>query len=319
MIRTLSDGEKISQPGLYRIPLSQHHNQPCEGFSVTSGVLRTMELQTPYDVWAFHKLNPYRFEKRETDALRLGVAMALYVEGGPMRVLEGFNVHDEDKPRKPTKAQIANYERGTATDAAIASVEYWQRVEAEEGHWLTKEEFEEICVMGAVLEQDVGASAVLKGLPEVTLAWQDERTGIWVLSRPDVISLSTSVIDYKRMAARGNPFNAALVDRNIDKGGYDMQIALGDEGLERLFGERASVTGIVAQCSEPPHHPILRYIDPEELVIARFRNRRALDRIAECLKSNHWPGPGEHVGAYHRRKEDRERLLEEMNTAFQAP
>lgn len=316
---TLGPDEKIAEPGLYAIPLERHHSQPCEGFSVTSGVLRTMELGTPADVWAFHRLNPARFEKEETDALRLGIAMALYVEGGPNRVLEAFELHADDKPRKPTKPQIAAYDAGRASDAAIASVEYWRKVDADPQSYLTRAELDEICAMGAVLERDPNASVVMRGMPEVTMAWQDEATGIWVLSRPDVISLEPSVIDYKKMAVRGGYFSGHVVDRRIDDGGYLQQIALGAEGFERLTGEWPKLTGIVAQLGSPPYHVITRAMDEEDLRIAQFQNRRALNRIHECLTSGHWPGPGEVVGSYWMRKEHRERLLNEMNMEGKAP
>lgn len=317
--RTLADGEKITEPGIYAISLERHHSQPCNGFSVTSGVLRTMELGTPADVWAFHRLNPARFEKQDTDALRMGVAMALYVEGGPQKVLEGFQLHAEDKPRRPTTAQIAAYYEGRASDAAVASVEYWRAVDADPNAYLTKDEFAELCAMGAILERDPNASVVMRGMPEVTMAWRDESTGIWVLSRPDVISLEPSVIDYKRMATRGGYFSPTLVDRRIDDGGYLQQIALGAEGFERLYGEWPNLTGIVAQLASPPYHVITRAMDEEDLRIAQFQNRRALTRISECLLSGQWPGPGEVVGSYQMRKERRESLLAQMNTEGTAP
>lgn len=319
MIRTLCPNEKITEPGFYAMPLSRHHSQPCNGVSVTSGVLRAMELQTPADVWAFSLLNPGRWERKETDALRLGVAMALYVEGGPHRVLDGFKVHPEDRPRRPTKSQVKAFDEGRASDAAIASVEYWKAVDAEPNDYLDQDEFDLICLMGAVLDRDPAASAVMSGIPEVTMAWQDERTGIWVLSRPDTISLDGVVTDYKRIAGAGMPFSTRLVDQRIERHGYDMQIALGCEAMERLTGTWPGAAGIIAQAAEAPHHVILRSFDNDDLRIAQWRNRRALDRFHECLTSGHWPGPGEVVGAYQMRKDLRERFLEEMNTAHAAP
>lgn len=318
-IRTLKPDEKITEPGFYSMPLSRHHSQPCDGVSVTSGVLRTMELQTPADVWAFSLLNPNRWQKDETDALRLGVAMALYVEGGPLRVLEGFNIHPEEKPKRPFPSQIKAYDEGRASDAAIQSVEYWRKVDADPHEYLTQSEFDMIVAMGAVLERDPAAQAVMSGIPEVTMAWQDERTGIWVLSRPDTINFSGVVTDYKRIASGASGFDTRLVDRRIEDNGYDMQIALGCEGMERLTGEWPGAAGIIAQSADAPHHVILRSIHDEDLRIAQWRNRRSLDRFHECLTANHWPGPGEHVGAFQMRKELRESLLEQMNTAGAAP
>lgn len=319
MIRTLLPEEQITEPGFYRIPLSRHHNQPCDGVSVTSGILREMETKTPADVWAFHALNPDRYAKKETEALRLGVAMALFVEGGPHRVLEGFSIHEEDKPRRPTEAQKKSYEAGTASDAAIRSVEYWQAVEAEPSSWLTQEEFAEICAAGAVLQADAAASAVLAGMPEVTMAWKDEETGLWVLSRPDTISLDGVVTDYKRMAPAGRPFGPWMVDRRIEESAIDMQLALGAEGMQRLMGDWPTAVGIIAQSADKPYHVIPRSFDDEWLQIARWRNRRSLRRFAECLASGHWPGPGEHIGTYQPRDNLRERLLAEMNTENTAP
>ena len=325
-IRTLSEGEKITEPGFYAIPLSVHHAQPCDGPSVTSGVLRTMELQTPADVWAFHRLNPNRIVKEPTDALRLGTAMAACVEGGRDAVLARFKVHAEDKPRRPSKAQIEAYDGGKASEAASASVEYWRAVDndpdtvdGEAFGWLTVAELDTILTMGEVLKADPAAGAVMGGIPEITMAWRDEQTGLWLLSRPDTVSVDGSVSDYKKMNTQGRPFNYRVVDNRITDHAYDMQLAFAAEAFERLTGDWPGVAGIVAQWDQQPHHVILREIAEEDLRIGQFRNRRAINRFHECLTSGHWPGPGWDVGAYQRPQWQREMLLGEMNTEGTAP
>lgn len=318
-IRTLGPDEKITENGFYAIPLSRHHDQPCNGPSVTSGVLRTMELETPADVWAFSKLNPNRWEKPETDALRMGVAMALFVEGGPERVLEGFSIHPEDKPRKPTAAQIAAYDEGRGTEAGIASVEYWRAVEANPDDYLTKTEFETICTMGAVLAADPAAQAVLGGIPEVTMAVYDDETGLWKLARPDVVAFDGTVTDYKKMAVTTKPFTYRMVDGRITDHGYDMQLAFAAECFEALTGEWPMQAGIVAQSGKAPHHVIIRPFGQEDLRIGQWRNRRALRRFQECLASGNWPGPGADIGEYQRPEWQRLMLLEQMNIEGVAP
>lgn len=318
-IRTLKPGEKITENGFYNIPLSQHHNQPCDGVSVTSGVLRQMELATPADVWAFHVLNPDRWERKETAALRLGVAMALFVEGGSDRVLEGFKIHPEDKPRRPTTAQIKAAAEGRATDTALASIEYWSAVDAEPNDYLTTDEFDLICVMGAVLAKDPAAQAVMGGVAEVTMAVRDEMTGLWLLSRPDTVSFDGSVSDYKKISSQGRPFSYLIVDQRITDHGYDLQLAFAAECFQALTTEWPHIAGIVAQSDAAPHHVVLREIAEEDLRIGQFRNRRAIVRFAECLKSNDWPGPGADVGAYQRPEWQREMLLKQMNLEGTAP
>lgn len=169
-IRTLKDGEKIAAPGFYRIPLSVHHSQPCDGVSVTSGILRAMETQTPEDVWAFHQLNenteptalaPKKYVREETDALRLGAAMAAFIEDGTeglkrlykilppdkpnrptpvqmekwgpyigKKLGEVFMTIPDDAPRRPTKAQLAALDAGKpVSDTAQTSISYWAAVD----------------------------------------------------------------------------------------------------------------------------------------------------------------------------------------------
>lgn len=318
-IRTLAEGEKISEPGFYAIPLEVHHGQPCTGPSVTSGVLRKMEIATPADVWAFHQLNPDRWGRDETDALRLGAAMAYLVEGGVDALLQAFSVHPEDKPRKPTTAQIIAHAEGRASEAAVASVEYWAAVDASPSRWLTAGEFETLTAMFRVLEHDPAALAVMGGVPEVTMAYQDDETGLWLLSRPDTVSFDGTMSDYKKMATQGQPFSYRIVDRRITDQGYDMQMAFAAEVFERLTGQWPGSVGIVAQWDQPPHHVILREIGEEDLRIGQFRNRRAIRRFAECLQSGHWPGPGDDVGAYQRPEWQTKMLLEEMQTEGVAP
>lgn len=318
-LRELGPDEKITEPGFYIMPLERHHNQPCDGVSVTSSTLRTIEIGTPADVWAFHPANPNRWVRRETSALRLGRAMASFVEAGADGIKRDFLILPDKKPNRPTMQQITAYKEGRATEKGAASVEFWAQVEADPRDPLTTEEFEMICDMGGVIAADPAAQAALGGIPEVTMAWQDERTGIWCLARPDQVSFDGMLSDYKRMATTGGPFSTRAIDNRITQHGYDMQMAFAAEGFERLTGEWPGMVGLVFQYADPPHHVVLREIAEEDLRIAQFRNRRSLDRFKECWDSGHWPGPGDEVGVYHRPQWQRDMLLEDMQTAGVAP
>lgn len=298
MIVDLGPDDVIREPGFYRMPIERHHGQPCDGVSVTSGILRKMELQTPADVWAFHMLNPDRWPSQETDALRLGRAMAAFVEGGMEAVGEHFLVLPADKPRRPTTQQVEAYDAGRATDAGRASVEFWRSIDADPRQPLTDAEVQMILNMGTVLAADPAAAAAMGGEPEITMAWRDDVTGLWVLSRPDTVSFDGTMSDYKKVSARGEPFSAHLIDRRIEKHGYHMQMALAAESFERLTREWPGIVSIVAQSDVAPHHVILREISEEMLRIGQWQNRRALSRFKECLDSGHWPGPGEDVGQF---------------------
>lgn len=318
-IRTLAEGELISEPGFYNITLDRHHSQPCDGPSVTSGVLRTMELMTPADVWAFSQLNPDRYEKPETDALRLGRAMAAFVEGGLDEVAKHYLVLSKDKPNRPTKPQIAAFEKnGFWSDAAKKGADYWAKIDADGRVPLTDDEIKMICEMGQALADDPAAVVLMGGIPEVSMAYQDERTGLWVLSRPDTVSFDGVSSDYKKMSAQGRPFTHRLVDNRISQHGYDMQGALAVDAMTNLTGITPEFW-IIAQSDKPPYHVIPRQIDEEDLALARFRNQRALTRFAECLESGRWPGPAEDIAAYQRPEWLREQILEQMQMEGTAP
>ena len=318
-IRTLAADQKITEPGFYNIPLWRHHSQPCDGVSVTSGVLRTMELQTPADVWAFHLLNPNRWEKPQTDALRLGVAMAAFVEGGEEAVLRSFRVHPADKPRRPSAAQVKAYYEGRFTEAGQISVEYWRAVDADPFQYVTAEELENICTMGKVLASDPAAAAVMGGIPEVTAAWFDEATQLWVLSRPDTVSFDGAASDFKKISTQGKPLTHWMLDRKIEQFGYVQQMALAAEAFEVLTGNPLTSIGLVFQSDTPPHSVVLREIADEDIQIGKWLNRQARARFRECLDSGIWPGPGEDIGAYQMDPKLRERLLQRMQLAGTAP
>ena len=318
-IRTLADDEQITEPGFYQISLDRHHDQPCDGVSVTSGVLRKMILETPADVWAFSKLNPDRWPEEDRTALRLGRAMAAWVEGGMEEVEKHFLMLPEDKPRKPTPAQIKAYAEGRATDAGKLSVEFWRDVENDYRDHITNAEEKMIRDMGRVLADDPAACAVMGGIPEITMAWRDERTGLWLLARPDTVSFDGSMSDYKKVNTAGSPFNYRLCDRRITQHGYDMQMAFAAYVFGKLTGEYPTSVGLVFQWDKPPHHVILREIIEEDLRLAEFRNRQAIDQFAHCLNAGYWPGPGDDVGAYQRPDWLRDQILEEMQTAGVSP
>lgn len=339
-IITLADDELISEPGFYEISLDRHHSQPCVGPSVTSGVLRKIEMSSPADVWETHLLNPNRSERPETAALRLGRVMAAYIENGPsgvedlvrvtpsapetlpvaemIRLAMGGHEFPKRAPNRPSVDQVQKYVAGTATPAAERAIEYWAELEADPRMKVNEKEWALICDMGRALVADAAAAAVMDGVPEVSMAWQDDETGIWCLARPDTVSFSGMTTDYKKMSAKGGAFNERVVDNAITLFGYDMQGGFACEGFEILTGHWPDF-GIVAQGDVAPHSVILREICDEDLQIGRFRNRRSLRLFRDCLESGHWPGPGETTGIYRRPKWQHERFLEEMGQAGVAP
>ena len=318
-IRVLGPDEKITEPGFYRMPIERHHSQPCDGISVTSGVLRKMVLQTPADVWAFHQLNPKRYVSKETDALLMGRAMASYIEGGLPELTRLFWVLPEDKPSKPTAAQIRAISEGRGTEAGLKSLKFWHEVDKDPREVLGQAQWDLICAMGEVVREDPAAGVALGGIPEVSIAWFDEINDLWCLSRPDQFTFSGMVTDYKKVNTQGRPFNQSICDQRITQHGYDMQMGFACEGFLELTKEMPGEVGLVFQWDEAPYHVILHSIEEQDLRIAMWRNRQARKLFRECYDANHWPGPGEHVMAYRRPAWQTEQLMEAMAASGATP
>ncbi len=310
-IRKLAPGELITEPGFYDIPIDVHHGQPCDGPSVTSGILRTMEKGTPADVWAKWSANPDRWEQEDTDALRLGRAMAAFIETGLEGLEKVVNILGPDVPRRPSPAQYKAVEKGTASDESAEAVAFWRRTDRDPRILVRHTEWELMLNMAAALARDPAAEVALGASPEITMAWRDEMTGLWCLARPDQTGFSGMLTDYKKMHCSGF-FSATFVDQKIEQFGYDQQMGFADTGFEYLTGHNADEIGLVCQADQPPYSVILRGIDREEIEEAKFLNREALDRIAECLASGEWPGPGEEVGNFVRSEARREKIRERM-------
>lgn len=318
-IRTLAEGELITENGFYSMPLEQHHSQPCDGVSVTSGILRKMELHGPSKVWATHQLNPDRYEEARSDALRLGSAMAAFIEGGLDELNNLYQVLPDNRPQRPTKAQLTAVKEGRGSSTANRSIAFWREIDSDPRENISPSELELIAAMGLALSKDPAAAAVLGGEPEITMAVFDERTQLWFLARPDNVHADGSLSDYKKVSTQGRPFNGFLVDRRVEDHEYSMQMGFAAECFEALTGIWSDQCGLVFQEDTPPHDCILRPIPEEDLRIGQFLNRQSAIRFRECLDSGHWPGPGENIQPFHRNTEARERLLERMQLGATAP
>lgn len=312
-IHDLESDEIITSPGFYRLPIDRHHGQPCDGPSVTSGQLRNLNTHGPEYVWSFSPLNTDRYERPETDALREGRAMAALVEGGLAELEAHFMVLAHDRPNRPTLQQLEAIKAGTATRSAYKAYDYWSKVDADHRTPITETQFETIVAMGKKLADDPIASAALRGLPEITMAWFDEATQLWVLSRPDILTFDGMNTDFKKVGVRDGQLTTLMVDKKIDQFRYDMQLALAVEAMEELGMPRPTTNGLVFQMDTAPYSILPRALSDDDIEIGRFENRRQRRIFRDHLDAGHWPGPGENVGEYRRREAETERYMEEMS------
>lgn len=264
-IRALADGECITEPGAYRCSMAHYHSQDiCPGPSVSSTGIRTADGVSPWAFWSSFDGNPDRYPRKDSDGFAFGRAAHCLLLGDEV-FSESYAVLPFDNLRTKA-AQEWKAERQAAGITVI-----------------TQDDLTAIKCMSDNLQRvPLIQAGILAGTPEVSLIWQDEATGLWVKSRPDVIQLNGEVVaDLKTCAS------ADLIDcqRSITKYGYALQFALAVEGIERIFGVTATDAVVIFAEKSAPYHVRSMPIKEEELYWAKQRIRRGLDKIAACLKN----------------------------------
>ncbi len=262
MITTIPDGQTITEPGAYRMSMAHYHSQVvCPGPSVSSTGIRLAENISPWAFWSSWSGNPNAYPQKDSDEFAFGRAAHCLILGD-----EVF---------------AENYVLFPFPDRRTNAAKEW--LAAQTKTVVTAEQIEHINRMAENLQKvPLVQAGILAGKPEVSLIWVDEKTGIYVKARPDVIQLNGQVVaDLKTCAS------AAFVDchRTINKYAYDMQFALAIEGIDRVFGVTATDAVVVFVEKTPPYHVRTVPIGPDELYWAKARIRRGLDKVAAAIKT----------------------------------
>ena len=132
-----------------------------------------------------------------------------------------------------------------------------------------------------------GSSLTTNGESEVTLAWQDKETGVWLRARPDFLPHKRRIIPDLKTAADGAP---RAFGRAIANFGYHQSAALYSDGIKAIFGHLPTHWVHVVMEKEPPHVVSLYELPGEDIERGRWLNRKAIRLFAECLSTGRWPG-----------------------------
>lgn len=302
-IRNLPDGQPVDGPGVYRCSMKHYHSQGiCPGPSISSTGLRNIALQSPHAFWKTWDGNPDRYPpKEESDSLILGRAAHALILGD-----EVFDDHfiyvPEGAPQRPTKTQVAAYERdGKWSEAAAPGAAFWEDFDKRAaGRMLLKQEqVQKIMYMAENLAANVFAKEVLTSEAiELSMIWQDEMSGIWLKSRPDCIpSNGWDFGDLKTFAPKSRDLKIAA-QRSVTDFGYAIQMALAVMGAEYVLDTTAKNCALVFVQTSEPYEVIPIEIDQEALYWARVLIRDALEKMRHGLDTGEWPGVAREVVKY---------------------
>jgi len=297
-IRTIADGEQVTESGAYRISMAHYHSQSvCPGPSVSSTGIRKLALQSPRAFWKTWDGNPDRLPTGDPGpALVLGRAAHALILGDEV-FQDVFAYVPADAPPRPTATQVRAFERdGEWSDAARDRAAFWEAFDRDAAGktLITADQVETIKHMAdSIASNALAKEALTGGLIEISMIYQDQATGIWVKSRPDILpDNGFDGADLKTFSPRGSDLILSA-HRAITDHGYHIQMALAALAAEEVFGISASEFMLVFVQTTPPYETIPIRLDEEALYLGKVMVRHGLDRMAHGLTTGDWPGVGE--------------------------
>ena len=281
------------------LPMSVYHSDCCDAFSASSGDLVTVEEKGLKNYWSKSYNNPHRYVPKDKPAYVLGRLAHCAILGDTQFsksfVLKPFDFRS-DKQKAWRDLQIA---RGLTI--------------------VTQADYDTAKLMAEELARDPLAMAVLEGgIPERTFIKKVD--GIYVKSRPDALCRGDLIIgDYKK--SRRETDRELL--RDITTFGYTMKMVNIGEGVVANLEQSMPEAGdksifdftyvYLMQSDVPPYAVTTVKIEPkapieingsatnetkeatqivrDTIYLAACQNRRSVKRLAEAVKSNHWPAP----------------------------
>lgn len=257
-----------AEPGLYDgVPEEIYHALP--GLSST-GVNRMLHAPAVYRWYADHPSAP----KKTFDVGHAVHARVLGV-GLPIAVI-------------PEEMLAAN--GATSTKAAKAFI---AEARAEGKTVLKPDEYAEVAAMADAVLDHPDAAALLTGAqPEVSILWDDPKTGVRCRGRLDYWHKRSDVAVDLKSTRSADPRRFA---RHAVDYGYPEQRVHYQTGTALLTnGALRGFIHVLVE-KEPPYLVSVVELDADFDAVARRRVRYAIDLYADCQETGRWPGYGDGI------------------------
>lgn len=273
---TLAPGELIDADGLYEISIDQYHSDCCSEPSISSSGLRIIETKTPAHYWSGSYLNPNRIAEEPKETFDFGRAAHVLLLGEA-----GFRKQFSVRPDK-------------WSDWRTNDAKAWRDGERSAGRTvLTSEQIASIQGIASSLAAHPLARDLLRGHVEQSLIFKDKATGVFLKSRPDVLSVADHMVVDLKTTADASP---EAVQRAVQNYAYDMQGALVGMAMKAVLEVEMTAFALVFVEKTAPFAVNVVEVDMEWIAYARRRLRRSINTFSACIKSGIFPGyEGERV------------------------
>lgn len=271
------------KPGIYSLSSAAYHadelgcDAPCLSASIASILLR----DSPKHAYAAHPLLGGG-TREESETFDLGTAAHAYIlEGDESR----YHIVDATYLSGPRKGE-------QVTDWTAKGAQEQRDVARAAGKIpMLPKHIENVRTMSKAVRAQLAAftdtpAPLTNGKPEQVLVWFEPDHGVWCKSRLDWLHDDYSTIDDLKTTTTAQPdaFTRALYGR-----GGDLQAAMYLRGLKAITGVDATFRYIVAENSYPFAVSVCA-LGPEALAHASDQVEQAIQKWAQCLKADHWPG-----------------------------
>lgn len=271
-------GEKISKPGVYRMPAEAYHADPCIQPSLSSSVAVEMIEKTPRHAWTKHpRLNTApedadEVERSPTRPMEIGSAAHKLLLGEGDEIIEIVaNDYKKDAVKvERARAYAAGRQPILSTDLRRAN----KMAEAAKAQLVDSGVYEEFSAGHSepvLIWQDVGGSFCRAMMDRIFIG----------KNRAIIFDLKTTATDLTQDG----------IGRRVVDGGYEMRAAFYERGLYHLFPHLAGKTQFIHLWLEvePPYALLPADLDGAALTIGRKKAAAAIGMWAECMKAGEWP------------------------------
>lgn len=270
-----SPRREITAPGIYDMPETDYHADPCPQPSLSASIARKLVRQSPMHAWYSHpRLNPDSAHDFNSDAADMGAILHKLLLG------KGADIAAIDADDFRTKA--AKEARDAARSAGHTPV---LRHKLDALHE---------CAAAArkqIMAHPDGSILFEPGKPEQAMIWRNGPT--WCRSlvdwMPDDPTLPLVDLKTTGMSAAPGEWERRLVSEYALQGEFYSQ---GARALGRK--SRAPMLFIVIEC-EAPYGVSVMCAAPSLQAVAEYEVQKAHDLWAACMATNEWPGYPAHT------------------------
>lgn len=152
---------------------------------------------------------------------------------------------------------------------------------------IKQDELDTAMAVAASIRRNALAQRYLRrGSPEASMVWRDKETGLLCKGRLDW--LSESVADVGVELKTSGSVSPRVFQQRFAQAQYDVQAAFYADGYEALTSRTLHMKCVAVE-SGPPHDVVV-YDLAEAIDTGRVIYRELLNKLAECQRTNQWPG-----------------------------